>query len=160
MNQDLKRKLLIVLTVLIVMTISFAGWWIDHRDSRRSPWKAATVTYDSKCEGECLNRLQTVAVLNTPHLKGVKILWRPDIDDAIAQVGDCLDSIMACMDEVGGDPSHTAECVTKAKKCPEQCKKAYADQFNASMTAERQMEGVEAIFLADDGVCAPREHTQ
>jgi len=120
-----------------------------------SPWQPTTVPYDSKCEGECLKNIQPIADIENAHLRGVKIVMRPDINDAIAQLGDCLDTIMDCVDEKA-DTNQTASCVAQSQ-CPAVCKEAYAKQFNASMPDKAQLEGLETIFLSDQALCAPRE---
>jgi len=120
-----------------------------------SPWQPTTVPYDSKCEGECQKNILEIAEIETAHLRGVKIAVRPDINDAIAQLGDCLDSIMDCVDE-SGDVTQTTICVAQSQ-CPTSCKEAYAKQFNSNMSARQQLEGLDSIFLADSAICAPRE---
>jgi hypothetical protein len=120
-----------------------------------SPWQPTTVPYDSKCEGECLNNIQEMADIETSHLRGIKIVVRPDINDEIAQLGDCLDSIMHCVDEKD-DPSQTFACVAQSI-CPVECKESYAKQFTASMTGQQQVDGIETIFLADNAICSPQE---
>ncbi|MDQ6954647.1 MAG: hypothetical protein Q9M20_04310 [Mariprofundaceae bacterium] len=120
-----------------------------------SPWQPTTVPYDSECVGECLENIEEIADIENAHLRGVKITVRPDINDAIAQLGDCLDTIMDCVDEKD-DATQTTVCVAQSQ-CPATCKDAYAKQFNAGMTARQQLDGIETIFLVDAAVCAPRE---
>lgn len=120
-----------------------------------SPWQPTTVPYDSECEGECLENIEEIAVIATPHLSGIKIFVRPDVNDAIAQWGDCLDTIMDCIAEKD-DASQAAACVAQSQ-CPDSCKDAYAKQFNAGMSDEQQMSGIDIIFLDDNAFCAPRE---
>jgi len=150
-----KNKLIIGLAAASSVAILLMGWWMLRSHQPESPWKPTTVPYDSKCEGECLKNLQELADIETSHLMGVKIVVRPDVNDAIAQLGDCLDSISGCIDSKG-DPSQTATCVSKSQ-CPKPCRDDYAKRFNGGMSAEQQMNGVEAIFLADNAICAPRE---
>ena len=120
-----------------------------------SPWQATTVPYGSECVGECLKNIEPIAEIETAHLRGIKITVRPDINDAIAQLGDCLDTIMDCVDEKG-DAKLTAPCVAQSQ-CPASCKEAYAKRFNSSMPAKVQLDGIETIFLTEHAVCAPRE---
>ncbi|MDX8405742.1 MAG: hypothetical protein R8K50_06265 [Mariprofundus sp.] len=151
MKQTKKRRLFIALSVMVLF---IAGWWIIQSNQPASPWKSTTVPYDSKCEGDCQKNIQELADIETAHLRGVKIVVRPDVNDAIAQLGDCLDSIMECVD-VKDDPSKTVVCVEESI-CPIECKIAYASTFNEGMTPEQQLDGVKKIFLADGGVCTPR----
>ena len=154
MKQTEKKKLFILLAVLGVIALLITGWLAIRSNPLASPWKPTTVPYDSKCEGDCRKNIQEMADIETAHLRGVKIVVRPDINDAIAQLGDCLDSIMECVDKKD-DPSKTAVCV-KESICPAECKTAYAGTFDEGMTPEQQLDGVKKIFLADGGVCTPR----
>jgi len=154
--------MLIGIGVLLIIIIAFI--FISKEDKPGeiatapeipSPWQPTTVPYDSECVGECLKNIEPIADIETAHLRGVKITVRPDINDAIAQLGDCLDTIMDCVDEKD-DAKLTASCVAQSQ-CPASCKDAYAKKFNLSMPAKAQLDGIESIFLSDGAICAPRE---
>jgi hypothetical protein len=148
-------SLLLIVIAFIIISKNETTDQVVQSPEIPSPWQPTTIPYDSKCEGECLKNLKPIADIETAHLRGVKIVMRPDINDATAQLGDCLDSIMNCVDE-SGDETQTASCVAQSQ-CPTVCKDAYAKQFDASMTARQQLEGLESIFLADGAICTPRE---
>ncbi|MDX8390512.1 MAG: hypothetical protein R8M38_08485 [Mariprofundaceae bacterium] len=157
-----KRFIVIGVIALLFIVIGFIFFSKDEPPVENaktpeipSPWQPTTVPYDSECVGECLKNIEKLADIETSHLRGVKIVVRPDINDAIAQLGDCLDTIISCVDDKG-DTALTTVCVAQSQ-CPKRCKDAYAKQFNAGMSGIQQMDGIETIFLDDRAICAPRE---
>ena len=122
------------------------------KPGRASPWKPADISHDSRCEGKCVEKLRPVAI-GIDHLAGITLYARPDVNDAVAQLGDCLESIKQCV-AARGDPTQTAACVA-ASQCPAVCKQAYAAQFSATLPAAEQLDGLDRIFLDKDAVCAP-----
>ncbi|TLS75278.1 hypothetical protein FE236_09970, partial [Mariprofundus erugo] len=106
MNKSM-RYLAIAVAALLLVIFFIVYISNDKAPEAPGPWKAATVSYDSECSGDCLKNIDEVADIETAHLKGVKVTVRKDVNDAIAQLGDCLDSIMDCVDE-SGDAAQTA----------------------------------------------------
>jgi len=149
------KKYFFVFSGIVIITFLFLFLWKMYKKSTSSPWKLPTVSYTSECDDDCLENLPVLSQIETSHLRGIKILFRPDVDDELAQLGDCLDSIMNCIDEEG-DPGKTFSCVEKSL-CPEPCKIAYSKEFNKNMSPEEQLRGIEKVFFEDGSICVPKE---
>lgn len=81
----------------------------------------------------------------------------PALDDPIAQWGDCMDSVFACVGFDGpGDEAdranHLRQCVAQSS-CPAACR----DHFAAEASGDLQsvVEAFQASFLEEASWCSP-----
>lgn len=118
-----------------------------------NPWVPATSSYDSACDAKCLAGMETVAVMNSPHLKGVSLLARPDVDDAWVQMGQCLDGVLACIDEAE-DPMKAPACMA-ASACPQSCKTAFDGLSEMADNSDKMLNLIEEVFISGDKYCSP-----
>ncbi len=112
------------------------------RGGADTPWEEVTVPYDPLCE-DC----ESLETTTLDHLGDIEILVS-ESDDALAQWGACVESIMDCAD-AGGSPEAAqtalAGCVDSSS-CPDVCKDAFEDEGGGA-------DGFERVFVAADGVC-------
>lgn len=167
------RWLIPVILLLIVLIVAAAiVWWFFMRDNRPDVWEEATVPYtEDACEeeGNCELHVRALGGHGSHTGEGLfEFYYDPDIDDPIAQWGDCLDSVFTCINvameagaETGDEPDRVAlinGCVAEAA-CPGECK----DRFT-SRARGRDFEGLEALFFEmfvdERGYCVPREADQ
>ncbi|MDF0603746.1 hypothetical protein P1J78_23785 [Psychromarinibacter sp. C21-152] len=112
-------------------------------------WAEATKPYQSECNREdCIE----VVAPKPGHGGGqtLQMVYDPDVDDAIAQWGDCLDEVLVCRRETG----KTLSCVQEAA-CPAAC----INQFEtaaANLADERERAQLFLVeFVEDGGFCVP-----
>ncbi len=171
---DSKRPLAIATLVAFALLLAaLAAYLYLGRDIRADVWQEATVPYDeSACdeEGEC-EVFATSAAGHGSHdpEDAIEFFYNPDIDDAIAQWGDCIGAVFVCIEtnmqqagEGGGEPDRASiinTCVAEAEDCPNECKAHFASQARGL-----DFDAMEALFFAtfveERGYCVPREADQ
>ncbi len=152
-----KRKWLVVFLLLVVLS-ALLFWLLLDRRPGINAWEQTTVPYDSECAEDC----KEVGELGEFHgLDGAILRYNPAVDDPIAQWGDCMESILACMD-AGADGATSPEakaalvnnCVAQST-CPKTCINRFA-----RLTSQKQ-EDVDAaftdVFVGDRAWCLPVE---
>jgi hypothetical protein len=112
-------------------------------------WQPTTVPFDPDCPNcEVLETSDTL-----PHL-GVQItfLYDPAVDDPIAQWGDCLQSMLECLQ--GG--SGMSACAASAT-CPSECKTLYATRAPAGADELTLLEVFNGVYVNCGAPCRPIE---
>jgi hypothetical protein len=123
-------------------------------------WQAATTRFDPDCGAEC-----PVVLDQRPTGHGgsgdasMVMVTDPRLDDAIAQWGDCLDSVISCLDPAaagasGPSASRLRECVARST-CPVACRDRFAARSAGDLEAAAA--AFESLFLVEDAWCAPRD---
>lgn len=113
-------------------------------------WAPTTHPYDPACEG-----CQQVGVVAMGHLGGaVTLRFDPLVDDPVAQWGDCVESLLVCL-EGGGDPLSCGD----SADCPAACKAAFQAQVTGISDVEGQVGALEAVYIVPGAPCRPQEVT-
>src|ERR1700752_4101392 len=91
-------------------------------------WAPTSVAYDATCRVNC----KDVRFISTGHnvrapLEGELpvISYNPDVDDPIAQWGDCLDSIMRCVRDQPRNLGPAVNTCVRQSRCPAKCVRRY-----------------------------------
>ncbi len=114
----------------------------------REPWNATTVPYDPECDEDC----EDVAEVNIGHFGEATIRENAAVDDPVAQWGDCIDSMIDCMDDGG-----TAAACVSSSVCPGPCKTEF-DRLAEGLSDEDELLDVfETVFIQADAVCRPSD---
>jgi len=144
MNPWVKRGGIAVATLLVILLILW-----QFRSETFNPWVPATVAYDSECSGDKCKPAGTVSL---GHFGDVEFAIQPDVDDAVAQWGDCLDSLMACM-EKDGTPG---DCVDRST-CPQACKQKYHESTPGDVEYLAGLDAIESLFVKEGAACRATE---
>ncbi len=123
-------------------------------------WQAATTQFDPDCSDEC-----RVVLDERPTGHGgsgdasMMMLTDPRLDDAIAQWGDCLDTVISCLDpeapgQTGPSAAQLRQCVARST-CPAACRERFASRSAGDLEAAAA--AFETLFLVEDAWCAPRD---
>lgn len=137
--------------------------WFAFRPAADRPlddlWQPATAGFDPDCAEDCRVVMRQGPSDHDPS-SGVtlEIVTDPRLDDAVAQWGDCLDSVLSCA-AVDADADTDARAVTlracvARSQCPAACRERYAARSEGDLDAAAA--AFEAIFLEEDAWCAPR----
>jgi len=110
-------------------------------------WKPATVPLDPACTG-CEEEAIATGVAHGGG-EGV-LLYDPAVDDAVAQWGDCLTSMLQCFRSGTG----VRACVASAA-CPGQCKNLFADRAPADGDDLALLRVVEGVYVEVGAPCRP-----
>lgn len=124
-------------------------------------WADAAVPYAPECPpAGC----KTLRVTGLTHGGGPddsaaaappRIVYNPNIDDAVAQWGDCLQSILTCVRaEAPGEAASVDNCVDAAA-CPQACKERYQSASGGDF--ERAQAALFSVFVETDAVCRPED---
>lgn len=114
-----------------------------------NPWKPTTVPRDPTCATGCVE----YGPINMTHGGPMKFYVQPDVDDALAQWADCVESMQACLKRTDFAVS---ACMAEAL-CPRPCKDRYASIARAETDTDTLLDVFQEVFLDRDAVCAPRE---
>jgi hypothetical protein len=109
-------------------------------------WRPTSVAYDPACETGC----ETVYEREVGHVGEVTVRANPDVDDAIAQWGDCLQSFISCMDA----QNDVASC-NASSDCPAGCRERVSQKIAGVADVNEQMELYETVFIAPGAPCRP-----
>ncbi len=108
------------------------------------PWASTTHPFDPACPS-----CKEIGTGEMAHVGNVRVLVDNTTDDPPAQWGRCMMSFMRCADG-GGE---YRDCVASAL-CPDACKADFARVLAGSTELEAEISAVEAVFLAEGGLCA------
>ncbi|WP_417492462.1 hypothetical protein [Maricaulis sp.] len=153
-----RRALAGAALVILLLILGFLG--VRFLADRPPPdlWQPATAQFDPDCAEEC-----RVVLSERPTGHGgtgeatMVMITDPRLDDAIAQWGQCLDTVYACLavDEPEGDgarATHLRQCVA-ASDCPTPCRERYARRAAGDLDAA--VAAFTTLFLEEDSWCAP-----
>lgn len=162
----------LILALLVGAAIIILGaavyYMLVLRDTRPHVWAEPTVPYEAEScaeEGAC-ETIDLAAAGHGAHGEesGTLFVYNPNIDDEIAQWGDCIDQIFVCiqtgMEAEGADGAETVRgCVAAADQCPGECREHFAGRAGGL-----DIEAMEALFFEtfvdERGYCVPREADQ
>jgi hypothetical protein len=114
-----------------------------------SPWAPATTSYDPACESGCVEK----GVASGCHEPISDLLVDPKVDDAIAQWGDCLQSMADCIEE---KRKVVPQCVSESA-CPESCRSEFASRAGGETDSWKLLGILEGVFVVDGAMCRPVE---
>lgn len=156
----LRQRWLRVASVAFVLLIivGAAVWWfvIPHK---LDVWKPATVAYTANCGPDC-KTLRPIApghggsvpqdARNIPRLE-----YNPKVDDAVAQWGDCLQSIMVCVEKQSRNNAPAVNACVAQAMCPQACKDRFQSKTGQSIQVVQK--ALFGTFVSKDAVCRPDE---
>lgn len=164
-----KRKaplLWIGLGAFVVIALGIGAWWyffgfafdfLKPAPGHLDVWASPTVPYKPDCGAECKLFGTLQAGHGAPHGAegGLELRYDPNVNDSIAQWGDCLDSVFVCLNAAAGrSPARVGDCVRDAK-CPKECKDRYAAR--SVSTIEEAEAAFFGVFVNKDAPCRPAE---
>jgi hypothetical protein len=110
-------------------------------------WASTTVPFDPDC-ADC-EELEETDLL--PHLDSqATFLYNEAIDDPIAQWGDCLGSMLECLQADG-----TVSACAAAAECPAECKALYTSRAPPGADEITLLEVVNGIYVNCGAPCRP-----
>ena len=109
-------------------------------------WSPTRVPYDPSCASDC----EVVEEGNYGHIGELQLLVNPDIDDPIAQWGDCIESFTVCIDN-GMD----AQSCSEGSVCPEECRVEYEERLVGLSDLEAQLLAFQAVYIDEGARCVP-----
>jgi len=112
-----------------------------------SPWRPTTVPFDPECKTGC----QEVMHVRDAHGADMTFMYNPKVDDAVAQWGDCVHSMLTCLNDGKTD---LLECVGKSA-CPEPCRRRFLDRVGGERDPLRVLGVFEAVFIVKGAECGP-----
>ena len=154
---------------LVVVAAALGAWWyfwgfgfdfMKPRAEHLDVCAPATIPYKPECGPECKIFGTLQAGHGAPHGAegGLELRYDPSVNDAIAQWGDCLDSIFVCLNATADrTPARVNDCVRDAK-CPKECKDRYAAR--SVSTIEEAEAAFFGIFVDKDAPCRPADSVQ
>ncbi len=158
MRSSFRRWPVIAGIILLILLIAFAIWWFFIKVHRLDVWKDAKVPYSVGCEGGCKPLRAFAPAHGGKHNKDApppQLVYNPRIDDAVAQWGDCLQSIMSCVIKLPrNDDKGMRNCVA-ASICPKECKERFAREAGSDMDASEK--AFYNVFTDKEAVCRPDE---
>jgi hypothetical protein len=107
----------------------------------------ATRPYDPTCAEGC----EELLTGSDPHAGGLRVMLDPLVDDPVAQWGDCVGEVVACLSE-GGEPR---PCVAGAGLCPSSCVALYDREAGAFADRDELLDAFERVFIDEGAPCAP-----
>ncbi len=112
-----------------------------------SIWRPTTVPFDPECRKDC----REVKHVRDAHGADMTFLYNPKVDDALAQWGDCVHSILTCLVKPETD---LPGCVGKSA-CPEQCRARFLDRIGGERDPRRILGILESVFIVRGADCGP-----
>lgn len=145
-NPNQRKLIAIALFGIVVLLLLL--WWL-LRGPAEVTWQETTVPYDPECATDC----EAVALVAPGHRGQAELLMaNPNVDDPIAQWGDCIDTFTTCMDR----DRDSAACMT-ASSCPAECKDAYGSGLSDTEGLEAELTLFQSMFLEAGAYCRPIE---
>lgn len=126
-------------------------------------WDETTVPFDPACAENCED---LGGVIDSSHgSPAMEFSYNPNVDDAVAQYGDCMQSVFQCIANAELDPfaeqsakAGVARTCVAQSICPPECKDRFANQ--AAGSPDAVMSAFESTFIANDAWCLPRERNR
>lgn len=112
-----------------------------------SIWRPTTVPFDPECKTGC----QEVKHVRDAHGADMTFMYNPKVDDAVAQWGDCVHTMLTCLVKPETD---LTGCVGKSA-CPEQCRARFLDRIGGERDPRRVLGVLEAVFIVKGAECGP-----
>jgi len=109
-------------------------------------WAPTTVPYDPSCASGC----EVIEEGDFGHIGKIMLLANPDVDDPVAQWGDCIQSFRVCI-EAGGD----ARPCSEGSECPEDCRAQLEERIRNVTDLRTQLDAFKGVYLDEDAPCLP-----
>jgi len=80
----------------------------------------------------------------------------PELDDAVAQWGDCVDQFRSCVDGLQ-DPTaaSVSACMESATACPAPCREAFRRRAGDAPDLARLLTAFSEVYIDSDAPCLP-----
>lgn len=134
----------------IVLAVTYALNGCPDPPARLDVWHPATVPFDPECLSGCIE-LERTAPLGHSEAQ-IRLRINPDVDDPIAQWGDCLESVIACFERDGA----LGPCVEQAT-CPTECKALFRERAANAANEDARVDAFEAVLVDSDAPCRPAD---
>lgn len=159
-----RRKLVLaagILGLALITIAGVAGALLYRPGPPGDLWAPASVGADPECAEGCEAFLGDIPPIHgdgTETEASMTILVDADLDDPIAQWGDCLESVFACLGDAApldapGRADHLRGCVA-ASACPVRCRERYASRADGELSDAVDAFG--QLFLEESAWCQPR----
>jgi hypothetical protein len=141
-----------------VLAAGLLAWWL-LTPHKLDVWKPATVPYSEGCKGGC-KPVRTIGVApGGPREKNPadapQLVYNPRIDDAVAQWGDCLQSVMTCLKGAKEKNGAAVNACVARSQCPKDCKDHFAARTGDDEKTART--ALFSTFIDADAVCRPED---
>ena len=145
MNQDWRPVLIVALGAAFVLG-GCSSETVDQRTIGETRWAPTTTAYDPECASGC----QVLEEGEFGHVGAVSLSFNPDVDDPVAQWGDCIESFRVC---VGGG-GEVGSC-SEDSVCPEDCKADFEARLGSASEIGGQLAAFKAVYLDEGAPCLP-----
>ena len=150
---------LLILVAALVTAIYLNFFYVKPAGSNL--WTTTTVPYDSTCKENC----EVAGSLGNNHgSPEIDLLYNPNVDDSVAQWGDCLQSVFVCV-SAGNKPNISqiekaglARVCVQNSTCPAPCRERYG--LKAANSPEAARQAFDDVFVNEDAWCRPQERTK
>jgi len=132
--------------IAVIACVRAFGCGRQGGSATHGPWQRASVAYDASCTGGC----EDLGELALGEVGDYQAKINRAVDDDVAQWGDCLQSVLSCIDAGGG----VSSCVA-ASACPENCRTSYARQTLGQTDEDALLDAFEILFIEAGGECVP-----
>ncbi len=159
MRRGLARTLL---TAALVLLLAVGGWLaftFVGRDrgtpvsERPALWKPPVRPWEpDHCERRPCRPLAALSVGPSD----LVLLVDPELDDAVAQWGDCVDQFRSCVDRLQ-DPTAASvhACMANATACPAPCREAFRRPAGDASDLAGLLAAFSEVYLDLDAPCLP-----
>lgn len=145
MTQDWRAVLLVALGAVFVLG-GCTGETAEQGPIGETRWAPTSTPYDPDCVSGC----QVLEEGEFGHLGAVSLSLNPDVDDPVAQWGDCIESFRDCV--AGG--GKVGSC-SESSLCPEDCKADVAARLVGETEIGAQLAAFKAVYLDEAAPCLP-----
>lgn len=146
-----KRRRSIVITLGVFLLLIVAAVFI-YLSKPESPWVPATMEF-----GDCGDDCVDLGSRNIAHAGDVRFYYDKDVDDAVVQWAECLESAISCIKEGSKeDTTLITKCVA-ASACPTSCRADYAGRITPASDLKEQLSYFQQTFLTEGSLCRPTE---
>ena len=109
-------------------------------------WAPTTVPHDPSCASGC----EVIEQGDFGHIGELTLLVNPNVDDPVAQWGDCIQSFRGCIEQ-GTD----ARACSEQSDCPESCRADYEGRIDGVSELEAQLDAFRAVYIDEGAPCLP-----
>ena len=142
------KQMITVSLIIVIAALALAAYWFFLKpEVVENPWQPVITAYSTDCTQGC----ETVRPAQTGrHGSQWPLVYNPRVDDAVAQWGDCIASVMTCV-----DAGQSADACIRQSRCPAQCLSRYDRVLAGRGTEDASLDAFEAVFIKTDAVCRP-----
>ncbi len=138
-----------MLVAIVGVVVSATGCGDDAAASSGrtldDPWLPGNSQFDESCDS-----CEEFADIRFPHAGDVVIKSAAQLDDPLAQWGECVSSFFVCWEQDNPVPG----CVASSQ-CPAPCKAEFRREVVGAADEEEEIYAFNRVFVDDDAPCRP-----